>query len=325
MLSQEKILGALLGTAVGDAMGMPAEGFSHQNIRMYYRGIKGYTDDEKRRDLKAGQWTDDTQFTFALVRAAGQARSIEDVPTLAAWEYVALLPSARRWGPTTKAAVNRLASGTGWQESGESGAPTNGAAMRAAPLGVWWAVSGASLEQAFPALRSIIEITHRHPDSVVAGFGQAYAVKQILQSTPEPFDRETFWLDLIEVTRYASRTLGYGDNSRVTGRLRLLADHLDEFPLDLLDLCEGNGVDVSQSWPFSVAMFVRNPDLLEATLLSSINAGGDTDTTGAMVGALLGACHGWSAFPEAWRTGLENVDALYGEALAFIDNLSARE
>ena len=46
--SADSILGALLGTAVGDALGMPIEGLSHQNVRTYYKGIKEYRDDDQR-------------------------------------------------------------------------------------------------------------------------------------------------------------------------------------------------------------------------------------------------------------------------------------
>ena len=46
MMDRDKVRGALLGTAVGDALGMPVEGLSHQNVRTYYKGIKGYRADE---------------------------------------------------------------------------------------------------------------------------------------------------------------------------------------------------------------------------------------------------------------------------------------
>jgi ADP-ribosylglycohydrolase len=58
---------------------------------------------------------------------------------------------------------------------------------------------------------------------------------------------------------------------------------------------------------------------LENSLLSGINVGGDADTTGAMMGALFGALHGWAAFPDAWKEGLEDVDRLTATA----DGLSA--
>lgn len=317
---KDKIRGALLGTAVGDALGMPVEGLSHQNVRTYYKGIKEYREDDQRGDLDAGQWTDDTQFTFALTRALTRDGS-EAAAARAAEEYVALRPRARRWGPTSRAAIEQLADGASWQESGAASHPTNGAAMRAAPLGVWWATAGATREEVFEAFRPIFEVTHRHSASVAAGFGQAFAVREALQATPDAFEPAEFWEALVETTAWGEDRLG--DDRRVSERLRALTDHLDDFPLDLQNRCNGTGSMADEAWPFSVAMFVRNPGLVEATLLSAINVGGDADTTGAMTGALLGALHGWSAFPDEWQDGLEDADRLLADADAFCEKLQA--
>ncbi|NBC19243.1 MAG: hypothetical protein GVY18_18210 [Bacteroidetes bacterium] len=325
MTDKDKIKGALLGTAIGDALGMPVEGMSHQNVRTYYKGIKEYRDDDYHADeLTAGQWTDDTQFTFALVRAMTE-RPTTDWPLLAervAEEYVDLREAARRWGPTSTAAIDRLAAGTPWSESGDDAQPTNGAAMRAAPLGAWWAVSEASKEEAFDLVRPILEITHRHLASVAAGFGQAFAVRQALRHTPETLEQAPFWTSLIEMTAWAEQRLhqeGGPHDTSASDQLRTLTDHLDEFPLDLQEVCGDTSARADESWPFAVAMFARNPGLQEATLLSAINVGGDADTIGAMVGALLGGLNGWSGFPDAWREGLEDAARLEAEAEAFVE------
>jgi ADP-ribosylglycohydrolase len=72
-------------------------------------------------------------------------------------------------------------------------------------------------------------------------------------------------------------------------------------------------------------MVARRPHLLENTLLSGINVGGDADTTGAMMGAMLGALHGWTAFPDEWHEGLEDGERLEGEAQTFAEGLRGRE
>ncbi|MFP4228830.1 MAG: ADP-ribosylglycohydrolase family protein [Salinivenus sp.] len=316
--SEDTILGALLGTAVGDALGMPVEGLSHQNVRTYYKGIKEYRDDDQRGDLTAGQWTDDTQLTFALVRAM-TAATPSDWPAAVAREYVALRDQARRWGPTTTAAVDRLADGAPPTDAGGEDRPTDGAAMRAAPLGAWWAITDASRETAFETVRAMLGVTHRHPVALVAGWGQVAAVRHLLTRTLDSFDQTEFWAMLLGATTDAEAQLGA--EPRVSDRLRRLEEQLDAFPLDLRDACDGVSVRAEDAWPFACAMVARRPQLLENTLLSGINVGGDADTTGAMMGALLGALHGWEAFPAEWKEGLEAVDRLQSEARAFADVL----
>ena len=319
-VSPDRIVGALVGTAVGDALGMPVEGLSHQNVRTYYLGIKEYRDDDQRGDLQAGQWTDDTQMTFALVRAMTQTAGPDAWPAAVAEEYVALRSEARRWGDTTTAAIDRLANGASPADSGNADRATDGAAMRAAPLGLWWAAAEVSRARAFEVARAVLGVTHRHPVALVAGWGQAVAVRFALGETPDTFDRAGFWATLLDATTEAEEHLGA--EPRVSDRLRALEDQIDGFPLDLRDACDGVTVRADEAWPFACAMVARRPHLLENTLLSGINVGGDADTTGAMMGALLGALHGWDAVPTEWKEGLEATDRLVEEAQALAEAFS---
>ncbi|MFB6098199.1 MAG: ADP-ribosylglycohydrolase family protein [Salinibacter sp.] len=324
-VSLDRAFGTLLGTAVGDALGMPVEGLSHQNVRTYYKGIKEYRDDDQRGDLEAGQWTDDTQMTFAVVRALAQASGPAEWPRAVAEQYRALPREGRgrrRWGSTTTAAIERLTDGSPPEEAARADRPTDGAAMRAAPLGLWWAATGADREEAFGTVRSILAVTHRHPAALAAGWGQVVAVRYMLETTVDAFDRSAFWDALIDATTTAEARLE-GDD-RVSARLRALTDQLDAFPLDLRDACGNVGVRADEAWPFACAMVARRPHLLENTLLSGINVGGDADTTGAMMGALLGGLHGWNAFPAEWREGLEATEELQGQARALWEALEER-
>lgn len=319
-VSPDHITGSLLGAAVGDALGMPIEGLSHQNVRTYYKGIKEYRDDDQRGDLDAGQWTDDTQMTFALVRTLTAHPDPSDWPMGAAEAYVALRTDRRRWGSTSTAAIDRLADGAAPEAAGDPDRPTDGAAMRAAPLGAWWAATDADRSEAFEAVRAVLSVTHRHPAALAAGWGQAAAVRHLLRlDDVDAFDRSAFWQALVDATTGAEDQLG--DDRRVSERLRALEDHLDAFPLDLRDACDGVGVRADEAWPFACAMVARRAHLLENTLLSGINVGGDADTTGAMMGAMLGALHGWAAFPAEWKDGLEATDRLRGEADALVERI----
>lgn len=313
MIQKDKVRGTLLGTAIGDALGMPIEGLSHQNVRTYYKGIKEYRSDDQRKDLKEGQWTDDTQFCFALARALQKNGQTPELLQRVADEYVALRAQARRWGPTTTAAVDQLAKGVSYKESGNDEHPTNGAAMRAAPLGAWWASREFNKDEAFSLISQVLQITHRHSCALVAGMGQAFAVKQVLQASPEDFSGKEFFQQVLAFTQWVEAKFDNAD-TRNSSRLKRLAGALNGYPLDLAEVCEGTGVSAHESWPYAVAMMARGPHLVEATLLSGINVGGDADTTGAMMGMLLGGLHGWTAFPEEWQQGLEDAEQLLVQA-----------
>ncbi|MEP0546297.1 MAG: ADP-ribosylglycohydrolase family protein [Rhodothermales bacterium] len=295
MLEPDRILGTLLGTAVGDALGMPIDGLSHQNVRTYYKGIKAYRADEHRRDLGAGQWTGLTQRTFALAHALRRSDGSDAACCVST-------PARRRWQ--------------------ESSAPTATAAASAAPLGVWWAGNGMTKEEAFDTSTTLFAGTSEHPAALAAAFGQASAVRALLTHTPDDLDGPAFFRTVTDATRWAEDQLDSGHV--VSDRLRLLAGHLDDFPLDLQDLCAGTGPAADEAWPFAVAMVARNPLLLEATLLPAINVGGAASAIGALVGSLVGALHGWAAFPAWAREGLEDVERLEAEARAFAGALSSR-
>ncbi|MEM6783502.1 MAG: ADP-ribosylglycohydrolase family protein [Bacteroidota bacterium] len=306
-LSQDRVRGALLGTAIGDALGMPIEHLSHQNVRLYYKGIKAYRADEKRGELEAGQWTGDTQRMLVLAHVMAASDGDAMISSRLSEALRTLLPQARRWETGLFEAV---------QEDRAVEAPSNGAAVTMAPVAVRWEL-GRGGEEMDAYLSTIVGASHGHPASMAAAFGQAYAVRYALLAEPNAFDAETFWESVHDATRDAEQQLDDADTT-VSARLAALKDSLDDFPLDLQDACGGTGPSASESWPFALAMFARNPHLPEATLLSAINVGGDANSVGAMCGALLGALNGADAFPQAWHDGLEaraeiiaTADALY--------------
>lgn len=274
--------GVLLGLLIGDALGTPIDRMSHQNVRTYYRGIRGFRDDEKRGDRRAGEGTFRGVQAVALARALATGRGADDPTGLA---------------------------GTVRRELGGSELPRWDAAFRDRPVAALAAAAGplgaAGLgpDALLEALRAVGEaLGYRHPAAWAAAFGQATAVHLLLGADAEALDGPAFVQDVAEAVARAETR--YGADDAVSARLAGLAPHLDEFPLDLQDRCRGTGPAADEAWPFAVAMAARNPMLVEATLLAAVNVGGDAPTVGACVGALLGALHGSGAFPEAWRDGL---------------------
>lgn len=312
----DRIRGCLLGTAIGDALGRPVEGWDRARILDRYGRVDRYVADDRHDGLGEGQWTDDTQFTFALVDALSDGLNA-DLPGRVARLYRTLEP--RRWGPSSSHAVEQLERGVSWLDSGADAGPTNGAAMRAAPFGVVWALRAMSKEEAYDLTKPVMEITHGHPASVVAAFGQAFALRRLLLIDPPDLDLRTFWLSLIEMVDWAERMYDHADR-RISRRLREIDPEEGPGVDELLGATSGAGIDADSAWPFAVAMFCAHAADPSSAVIETVSAGGDADTTGAMVGSLVGALHGWSAFPASLRDGLENVDGL----LAGADALYAR-
>lgn len=285
---------------------MPVDGLSHQNVRLYYKGIKDYTDDEKRGDLKAGQWTAPTQRLFACVRL------FTAYPTLdRAWDDRAALDYDREL--ERAAPLRRLRPDYG-------SSPTVDAATAAAAFAVWGAARGTSSERQAEIVSGVLCADHLNAEALTAAVGMTYAVICALCAAPDTFDGSAFVREVAEVVA-RREAQSPPQPSRLANRLHDLALHLDETPLDLQDRCNGTGAAADEAFPFAVAMFARNPALVEATLLSAVNVGGATSAVGALTGALLGAFNGWHVFPAAWREGLEDVARLKAEATALLDAL----
>ena len=249
----DRVRGALLGLATGDALGMPVAGLSHQNVRTYYRGIKSFRADEKRGDLGAGAWTALTQRAFAAARALVEDPARPDYAR--AWLDV----HARR------RALDRDAE------------PTVDAAVAATPLGLWWAAVEPHEEAAAAFVVRVLQPAHPHPDALAAAVGHAAGVARLVRADAATLDGSAWLAEVARQTEAAEEPLGA--TGAVSDRLRRVAGGLDGFPLDLQDLCDGTGYRADEAWPFAAAMLARNPELVEATLLPAVNVGGSFTTS----------------------------------------------
>ena len=287
---KSRLVGAVLGSALGDALGMPVEGLSHQNVRTYYKGIKEPRADEKRGDLDAGQWTANTERSRALLRALATGAPDSPDEVRAALDLPA---DARRGGVVS---------------------PSSALAACAAPLGVQARLRGlkdlASARWAALLLRDV----DASPVAHVAAAGQIAAVRVCLGKDPGGLAGLAILDAALSAARDAERLLGADD--RVSRRLDALRGHLDETPLDLQDICNGTGEAADEAFPFAVAMVARGPSLVEATYLAAVNVGGDAAAVGSCVGAMVGALHGADALPAAWLDALEDADGIRTEAEA---------
>ncbi len=166
---KDKVRGAIIGVAMGDALGMPAEGLKPETIVKYYGKINTYRTPRKRHfhNLKRGQWTDDTQLTLAVGESIVKVNGLnfEDI----ARAHVEAFNGERRgWGNTTKQGCQRLLMGHNWWEAGGNSGAGNGPPMKIAPVGVLYGLEIINLTEMISACINISKMTHGDPRAAVA-------------------------------------------------------------------------------------------------------------------------------------------------------------
>ncbi len=281
--------GALLGTALGDAVGAPFEGrelVSRDAVESWLQAD---------RPLR---WTDDTHMALTLARVLrdqGDALDPERLGDAFAAAYAAEPWRGYGAGPPQVFALARR----GWSYVDAaaslfagSGSFGNGAAMRVAPVAL---AAGGDVDRAAKLAVIQAKVTHTHPEAMDGAVLIATAVCGLAAAGTDAGSAETA-LDR------AARYLGPGPVVDAVQRI------LDTFrsEKDVLGLARriGTGVAARESVPAAVAAALVGDDVVD-TLVAAVQLGGDTDTIAAMAGAMAGARYGASTIPASLLTRLE--------------------
>jgi poly(ADP-ribose) glycohydrolase ARH3 len=177
---------------------------------------------------------------------------------------------------------------------GGQGSFGNGAAMRIAPLGLFFYDSPVLYEHAHASA----SVTHAHPIGADGAAVLAWAVARAVQLIPsEPFPLEWFCRGLIE----------FAQTSEMRGKMKLVRTLIaEEVPSPVAGDRLGRSVAVHESLPFAAYAFLRHPKSFADCLFCATLHGGDRDTLGAMACAISGAHLGIEAVPADWQAKLEN-------------------
>ena len=316
--------GALAGLALGDALGMPTQEMSPAQIRAVYGRITGLVDGDASQPyapgMPAGSVTDDTEQALLvaslLLRGQGSSsgrvslNAVEFAHALLAWEDSMIeRGSLDLLGPSTKAALERVRAGEDPLTVGGEGT-TNGAAMRVTPIGI--AVSTEDPEAFAEAVWSSCRVTHATRQGFQSAALVAAAVSMGIDAARSPS------LDLRGLLRKA---LTYVDSLpdrgawtpdpdviAATRRAMQLAVNPTSSSLECLVEQVGTSVASAHAIPMAFALLARDPS--PQALLDAANIGGDTDTIGAIAGAILGAALGVEVLPADSLSMIEEVSHL---------------
>ena len=334
--------GALAGLALGDALGMPTQAMSPEQIRSVYGRITGLVDGDASQPyapgMPAGSVTDDTEQALLIAslllrgRASSSGRvalnAVEFAHALLAWEDSMIeRGSLDLLGPSTKAALERVRAGEEPLTVGGEGT-TNGAAMRVTPIGI--AVSTEDPEAFAEAVWSSCRVTHATRQGFQSAALVAAAVSMGIDAARSPsLDlRSLLWKALTYVESLPARGAWTPEPDVVaaTRRAMQLAANPASSSLECLVEQVGTSVASAHAIPMAFALLARDPS--PRALLDAANLGGDTDTIGAIAGAILGAAFGVEVLPADSLSMIEEVSHLglssvAGELLALRDQALA--
>ncbi|MFE6447212.1 ADP-ribosylglycohydrolase family protein [Nocardiopsis dassonvillei] len=297
-----RALSCLSALAVGDAFG--SQFFVPANRRFL-----------EERELPPGPWwwTDDTEMAASVYAEAVRGEGVD--PDRLAGSFARHHDFDRGYGPATGRLLRRVREGGDWRTLAAElfegvGSFGNGAAMRVAPLGAWYADDpGRAAREAAVSAR----VTHTHPEAVDGAV--AVAVAAALVARREPMGPGPF-LDGV------ARCLRPGRVREAVGAARRLLVTAD--PLGAAaELGNGSRVSALDTVPFTLWVAARHGGVLSgaragggsfaSAMWAAVAPGGDMDTTCAIVAGILGAGLPGGRVPAEWA---ERTEELPGWALA---------
>jgi ADP-ribosylglycohydrolase len=311
---KEKVLGSLVGVALGDALGMPTEFMTYRAIRDVYGKVQElvapHKDHYHHPYLTRGQITDDTEQTLALLDALFRHRTLNAevaAEALVTWATERDVFKSTYLGPSSKKALQRLLDGDNPEQTGFFGT-TIGGAMRMLPVALFCMHNP---EKTVEVAATVSMPTH---GTNLAISGAASMAAGLVESFREGSDKETV---IDAACLGAEQGLNYGypyPGPSISKRIRWALD-ISNSEQDLENataaLYDYVGVDMvpHEILPVVFALFARPEEPMEL-LVAAANIGGDTDTIAALLGSLLGAFHGVSVFPESMWREIEAVNKI---------------
>ena len=287
----DRVTGAVLGSAAGDALGAGYE-FTNpgpdREIAMEGGGAFGWA---------PGEWTDDTQMAVAIldVIATGSSDLDAIASNFLAWYQAGPVDVGNQTSSVLGSAAipqDLAVVAVAFMDANPEAAG-NGALMRTAPV----ALAALDDRTEIAGLAgSIASLTHAHPDSVAACVLWSLAIQQAI-TTAEP-DQVFDWEAAVR------NGLGHIVEDRRQRWDGLITEAVTGPP----GMFNPNGYVVT-AFQAALSAIINTPvpaeqpsDHLRDALVAAVRIGHDTDTVAAIAGALLGARWGAGAIPDEWNT-----------------------
>jgi ADP-ribosylglycohydrolase len=286
---------ALLGVAVGDALGVPHEFSPPETLRDNpVNDMVGYG----TYNLPAGTWSDDSSLTFCLAESLCSGYNTDHIGELfVKWyyqDYWTATGEVFDIGIGTRNALYKIKNGTkaelaGGREENDNG---NGSLMRILPL--VFAIKDLPIKERFDRTKHVSSITHGHIRAVMACFYYLEFAKQLIEGKTK-FD--------IYRTLQTSIPLFFTeigiDQAEIEHFNRLLKSNISDLSLSEIR----SGGYVIETIEACIWCILTTENYKEA-VLKAVNLGHDTDTTAAVTGGLAGLLYGFDGIPSEWINSL---------------------
>jgi len=298
---RSRFVGTMVGFAVGDALGMPAQFLSREEIRTYYgkpvttfiRAHAGHASEF----LPQGSYTDDTQLMLATAEClveCGRMEPARQADALLSW-FVNTIPH-RTPMRANELACKHLASGKAWNKSGVFSGGC-GAAIRMPPVGLLYFRDADALVRA--ALDDCL-ITHTDPHARAASVAVAYLIARLVQSNEHTSPGD-------QVLEIADRV--HSIDADMAALLRWVTQIAHLRPEEALFEI-GTSSDALEVVPAATYCFLKHPRQYAEAVLAAVNAGDASDSIAALTGSFVGAFAGWEVIPKEWRDKVEDSEVL---------------
>ena len=288
----DRARGALFGLACGDALGRPVEFASASEIRAEHGRLDEMVG-HGTWNQPAGTITDDTEQALCIAQSLVDHQAFD--PADVAERFVAWYDSGPfDIGRMTMRSLSRLKHGDTWDEAGqhvweqsrEGQNAGNGSVMRCPPLAIPYATDR---DQLAKVSQQSSQITHADPRCTEGCAVLNLTVAGLLEDADTP---------LQDALDYVG------------------SDAPDELVTALQPLARGNTPDALETSGYVVHSLQTAlhdglvAESAEETIVTAVNRGGDTDTIGAIVGAVAGARFGASQLPDRWLAAIDATEEL---------------
>ncbi|MDO4483080.1 MAG: ADP-ribosylglycohydrolase family protein, partial [Clostridia bacterium] len=309
---EQQVLAGVLGAAVGDAMGVPVEFCSREELRR--NPVTGY-----RRDgtyhMPAGTWSDDTSMVLATMDSMSRGLDYDDMMRrFVLWQNRADYTATGVTfdiGIATRKALHRFENGSVAMTCGGSGEYDNGngSLMRILPA-VIYAFYGDNLsqEEQMTIIHNTSSLTHSNPRSLVGCGIYAHVLQEILSGGKDIRGA------IAKAFEYYNQKPAFAKELKYYKRLN--EDNFAALPEDDIP-SSGYVVNTLEA----ALWCLMNTASYEECVLKAVNLGDDTDTVAAVAGGLAGCLYGKESIPAAWEKGLLNVELLNSYCDAFAASL----